>query len=903
MATFKVKGPDGVEHSVNAPEGTTQQDAIAYVAKTKYGVAQKVAPVQPASAEDPDTHLNTLKSFAKGSAKGVQHILDAPMDLINAAGPLANAAAKGFGGGYPEDFASEDIPQLPGYGEMPYIGGSVNALTAPVSGRGQDTTNDMAYTAGKWATPGAVISKALRAPMLIDVLSGAGAAVGEQTAGETGEVVGGMLAPVSALGKVLLMGRKPPPATPEAKAYDFIIDKADDAPKALENLKNAVAKGEKGTLAELTGDPSIYNIEEAVKKGTAGTRAIDVASQARTKQIAGEVEAVLPSGPVAPAQKAASDVVETRRDAINRAVEGEQSKLQQTAEAAQAESAQRALAAEDDILSAEGMETFAEQGARGAEDVATAARNELQTNIGDAATSTKLTDALTDAANNFRELVRKPAWEKFDALPAIPTKSYTTALDDVSEDFAQLTVDAAKKAHPDVMAYFKKGGMPDEIAPREIHALISELKGAVATKKAANAYGQPELLLERLASKLDKNLKTELGATYKDAAAAYAKEMDVYKPGKLGAALRKEDVNTAARGMGWKGEEGATLGKQLEDITSDLTARGETELATKVQAAFQDRVKNTVGSEGADKFLKEYDDLTAYLPAELNSKINAVSAAEQGQKIADKGLQTVRGKAATQKAAAERAKLRELTEQESIGRKLDTSTARTATRGAGLKTTMEKRITSKYADKPESTLSALLKNPDSTAELKRLYTAVKAKGGEAAFKSHVNKQLSSALFPAKGGAQQVTPKSIDEFIKRRDMLVNSGVLKNSEADDILKALDKTKTQTLRAQAAAQRLDQMTGEFDNLVASGGAALSMGAMPKANSLVIAGAIRRYLKKGISLRRNDPAVTSRVEAFLAAPETFMKQVTASSTPKQYADRLLRVILREPTADNTGE
>lgn len=49
MPVFTVTGPDGEKHKVTAPEGATQRDAIAFIAKTKYGkTPAKAAPEAPA---------------------------------------------------------------------------------------------------------------------------------------------------------------------------------------------------------------------------------------------------------------------------------------------------------------------------------------------------------------------------------------------------------------------------------------------------------------------------------------------------------------------------------------------------------------------------------------------------------------------------------------------------------------------------------------------------------------------------------------------------------------------------------------------------------------------------------------------------------------------------------------
>ena len=38
-STFTVTGPDNVKHKVTVPEGKTEQDAIQYIAETKYGIS------------------------------------------------------------------------------------------------------------------------------------------------------------------------------------------------------------------------------------------------------------------------------------------------------------------------------------------------------------------------------------------------------------------------------------------------------------------------------------------------------------------------------------------------------------------------------------------------------------------------------------------------------------------------------------------------------------------------------------------------------------------------------------------------------------------------------------------------------------------------------------------------
>ena len=68
MPQFKVTGPDGKSYRVNAPEGASQDDAIAYIANTHYGAPAARAPEieVPQAPEEPKEELGFFGALKRG---------------------------------------------------------------------------------------------------------------------------------------------------------------------------------------------------------------------------------------------------------------------------------------------------------------------------------------------------------------------------------------------------------------------------------------------------------------------------------------------------------------------------------------------------------------------------------------------------------------------------------------------------------------------------------------------------------------------------------------------------------------------------------------------------------------------------------------------------------------------
>lgn len=906
MGTFNVTGPDGKKFTVNAPEGSTQEDAIKYVAQKHYGVNQSAQRVN-APEEQPSALSGALEKASRilekggrGAIKGGAALADLPADLSNFVGDKFGDLL--VAAGVPEDIAHPDV-------ERTRLSDSDFVQWAGKPLQDETRLEQAAGTFGEWALPGMGVTKMLRAPGYgLDVLSGMGAAMGEQIAGEGGELVGGMMPVVGSLTKSFVQNKLPVTMSAEEGAHRFIMENAENPERAMKNLETALAKGEKGTLAELTDDRMIYNIEAYMPKGSRKYWRLEDLKKAREEQIIDETKNIFPDAQPASAQQAAQDIVENRAGTI-RTVESE--RLNRAAqEAAEQEAASQARIAgfEDDIARAEQMETLAEQGVKGAEDAAAAAKAEATLDAPAADASADLATALRDSAADFKALERKPVWKEFDELEAIPSKpfGYDSILGPVEKRFPSVIYEAAKRKYKDVFDSIGDAsgsyetGWPSTVQPKEVHALYQKLKSATKQARNKGEYGPEETLLDTVADNLDKALKeSDVSVPYRRAKEAYEKEMQIYKPGKLGEAVRADDINVATKNIVPKGAEGTTVGGQFQTLVNDLRARGKTELADRVETAFANRVRSTVGEVGAAKFLKQYGDLTDYLPEELVGKIRLAAETEEVATGARQGLERARTKAAQQKMDATRGAAREeATVQPKIMRELDVAERGARAKAAKAQKGLESRITAKYAADPKGTVKQLLKNEADAPKLKRLNDIMVKRGEGDAFKASVRDSLSETLFKTEAGVEKATPASIDAFLKQRKSLVDSGVLTDVEADDILKSLDKTKGQIMRKNAAVQKLDDMGNEFDNLLASMLAAGGMGVF-KTNSLVIAGAMRRQFRAWLKKMDFDPAKLDAVEEFMLNPEAFLKHVEPSTDPKKYAANLTRLLTRKQIAD----
>ena len=216
----------------------------------------------------PPSLLSKTKHIAKGLPATLLAVADLPNTITSIANPVvrkpfeAGADALGF------DFPETNLIPSPLFGVIPKFSemlpeGFVDAVAGEEFEREEAPIADTLRTGVEWGAGG--IPNAIRKITTRPDLFMAGGAMAGQAlqdaftgeAGVTGEVGGGVAGLLAALKK----GRIDQIPRAVEDAYKFTRKNLDDPALALQKIKAAILRGEKGTLADLSQDQGAFNVE------------------------------------------------------------------------------------------------------------------------------------------------------------------------------------------------------------------------------------------------------------------------------------------------------------------------------------------------------------------------------------------------------------------------------------------------------------------------------------------------------------------------------------------------------------------------------------------------------------------------------------------------------------------
>lgn len=235
MPVFEVNSPDGRKFKVNAPEGATQADAIAFVQNNLYKAAQ------PAAAEqkyDPTDGMSTSEKVLAGIGKGMSDVgygVGQALGLVSRDdvaekrkldSPLMKTTGGKVGNVVGNVAVSAPLALIPGANTIPgslAIGG-VSGLLQPSTSTSETIYNTLIGTAAGGAVP--IVYK-------------------------TGQVAKSFLDPFREAGRDQIVGRA---------IYQAAGGSADEALRNLQNAKSLVS-GVKPTAAEVAGNPGIAALQ------------------------------------------------------------------------------------------------------------------------------------------------------------------------------------------------------------------------------------------------------------------------------------------------------------------------------------------------------------------------------------------------------------------------------------------------------------------------------------------------------------------------------------------------------------------------------------------------------------------------------------------------------------------
>jgi hypothetical protein len=747
-----------------------------------------------------------------GINKGLVDVANLP---FMASGFLADQANSLMGRETGNNFDLYDIPFIQQATAKPQVAG----VDADVG--------DSIYAGAQWASglPSAAAKGLSKIP---DLMMGLGAGVGEELGGETGEMMGGMLA----LAQSLRTGKPADLDKVSQQASEFIQANTLNPDRALTDLGGAIARNEQGTLADLSNDAGLYNLEGAVPKGTNLDRAINEQIIARQEQSANEIAAPFGEGSAELARSIAAgdvratnvniaDVAKQQRNTLEQTVSKQISEAEQVA-AQQQKLAEQATAEADQLAAGVSTTTKEFEGSRA------------------------LRGAVEKNADELRKSLLQPAWDKFEKGAPVEISELQNVLSEKIDSLAPELADDLVSKYKTLIGQIEN--WEGQAEPRSVQYVLSQIKDATNNAKQTGNYTVLEKELGRLGEAIQKQLENPVNNTAFTEALSASKEFyrKTGKNTKFGKAVLNEEAETFADRVSFQGNKGAATGRIIQESGSE-----------EIKSLAQDQIKAIAVNEGIDqKFMDNYDGFLSEFP-ELKRDFQRVADSRFKAAEMDKLAKEV-----ATKSEAGSTKLKSTLEKEK---------GKISNREAGLAKSISREIISKYNDAPEATVTNLLKSKDGAKELNKLYRGLKMAGGEAEFKAQIGQQMRDILAPKVNKTNRADAGSIDKFDKMRKTLVDSKVLTKKEADDIAEALQRNDTEFLRRSAGNQSVKAVLSETDKLMASAGAATLLAPASGGAQLMLQASVRRQLVNYMQRKKYSDKTLAKIDEFIANPERY--------------------------------
>ena len=880
----------------NADSLGEEEDArkIARLIQVKRDAANSAPDPLEEEAEEAPYSMDRIGTDALHIAKGIPQagvdMLDMPYNLRQAAGAISDAipnpfeseAAISFVDEYgPEALRGKGLPNISWFtkaiADSEYVPDILqgNAKISDLPGLSQakavlaseeeDASRgaDALRKGVEWGAGG--LRKLVQRGAVIapDIAMGAGAAIGDYLTDDAkGEIGGGF----AGLALSLLKGKKG--VTDVANAATAIRETAGD-PNILETAR--AAQDEVGTLADVTRNSKLYDLQSTVDATVDGSRKLDAIELARQQQIASDV--INPFGRVDP--KPAQEGAQQYIDSVLEDVTG-RTAASRTAAAIPYAAKQEGLAKATERVQRAAAEATAESDK--AQQALLQAQVPLKSNQTLAESSAVMSD-LARAEKAVDDKASQVLWAKFKEGDGVSLGPLQQGVSDV---FSQLTKTQKLYFNAKHSKLFKwiKGKSDTKIGAADAADSIRRMKATL--KKAYDDGVMPEdKHLEDMINALDLSLEGANSA-YKSARESTRNLYKRWDNGSIPNALMGEP-EMFAKALSLSDELGAVNSRLLN--AANIPGMPE---------AIVGRLKSLVRRKQGDidgAFMAEYESVMNVLPPQFKKQAGEFLAASDAAESAATNLKSL-DKVATSTSTANATQSGILTkalakEQDSI-----------ATQGQALKNTVGRTNLAKYAENPTDTVTALIKAGDGDS-LGALYKEIDSLGPAAkeAFKSQVGKDLLAKLTKAGDAAGEraiagleapITPKALTDFLKLRDTLTKSGLLDEVEADKIVAALKRTNSGKNRS-GALRKLAEGNQGID-LASSAVAAGLVNIIPgSSSSLILAGAMKRAVKGWFTKTPYKTEAHKLMEEMILDPKQFIAAADGAKTSKEAVDMVI--------------
>lgn len=765
-----------------------------------------------------------------------------------------------------------------------------------------------------------------------DVILGASAAGGSLAdrafggEGGTGELLGGLVGLVGAIRTGNVSG-----ITPQQQSVLRLIDEhAENADLAKETLRELVEEATRtnnpelltGTLADLTGDKGLYDIESLARQINPKFDQQVVRETAKREnmlvdEFVNEISAS--PGAAADAGRAATNIQEARLDRIRQAmktrigasdaeieeavsridrritdVEARRSRASAAAAQRQAGVSQASARKANELS---GMQRAADQIKEGAERRAATERTGLKVEGKRAARSQAFYKAWDDARQDFNSRYVKPLYDLFEKGSPVGTSPLKRG---VVETLAKLSEEEIKA----LMAKYGNEidglmNLPPSADPRDVQLFMSRMKDAKRNAKETNSTGVEEVFLGRVLGAVDEILE-QTNPAYAVANAAYRSMMQRFETGPVGEAYAKARARnrpeTFAQNAFKTFEEGALVSREIAQTS-----------VREIREQASEYIRARAVDEGVDqKFMRKYDEYLDNFP-ELKRQLQRVADANDVEAQALKEYEQRSKQIARDATLNEKEKAAEMVKLDARKRKLDDRLKKIRAdqrkqrekyraardkREADLRAA-EARVTKQaendaigqYVRNPRM-VEGLIDKPQGVAVLSKLYRRLSREpGGGEGFKAQVrqalvNKYVTTRPDPSlpTGEAQAFRDTAFQNLRNVLPVLQDARLITEQQAGRMYKTVAKTASRDARKKAIAEFNDKPDTPANKLIPSILSAVSLQAAP-VNSLLLGGALRRTFKDMLDQNLTAKEL-SAIEDYMMSPEKYLDAIEDADT-----------------------
>ena len=872
-------------------------------AATTSPTPQQQYDAQPFSTKIGQNVLNTMGGINKGA---VFDMIDMPSNLVNlgAMGLNKIGAIDPYRVGVPTEMSET-------------LGSLKDATTQRFVPKGASMVSDGFRTGAEWLSggyPSALRSASKGIPAVVADTSVDRAAAGGAVAGEALTTLTDIPYLEESMGLIggLTGGRggaNPKPSTVDKKAVDAITRNfRGDIPETLKTLENARARGETGTIGNLTDDAGAFGVENAIANVEGNNLKAGIADvdAKRMQEVVDEFSEVIPETSIVPLKESTKAAAAARDKTLRTARDNTVTKTTDDTQALVSSLRSDADAATDAATNISAKMPGAEESAR----AFSKRLSETPVQPKSIADSPYLSDASIALKGEQQRLsdelnaVVKAEWAKVEGSPPLDVREAMRA---VVGDFKVKHMPLNAQGKPESTYDFEamKGEYSGEIKridawlknpvrPTEIQSVLRDVKEKVNAQIHTN--GKPRhidiMASDLIAGVEDALMKTPAGSGWRKAVQATKARYDRALPEKIPKLMKDPAAENYGKGLGFTGERGAVTAR-LMDNAEDAG------LTSAAQDMMRSIAKNQEHKGGVTKsfmgehegYLKDNPELKAEIGAEITNKakVDAAVAKHERQTAEAKSADIKQIGSLTSKATASNRKA-----DSAIGG-LKKSVDAINSRSGKQRAKSEKRVIARYAKDPVDTLTQALKSGTSVGlkDLKQMKAHADNTGNADALRSHVSEVLQKEVFnnPTGRGLAKATDKSVKAFAAMRDNLVESGVLTKAEADMKTAALDNISTLNRRATAASPIMVKQTlSGFEKTLAS--LASTMVAVPTsgAASLALHNRLRAGAEKALMAAKNDPKVLARVEEFILNPDKFLAAAEGAKTVEKASQNVLQ-------------